>query len=94
MISKYMKVPVLVSHTAMFESCACDIDDSSPVPSCNNLPNDQIGKQKMTNMIQTELHLNSILGCLESWNRHHASTIDQVVELLNAGVDLRSSFTD
>ena len=71
----------------MFKPSARNVDNP-PFPSRQNLPNDQIRQQKMANMVQPELHFNAVFRRLEIRNSHHASTVDEVVDLLNAGIDL------
>lgn len=77
---------------------AGDIHDSSRPPLrgfCGilQLIHEQIGEEKMPNMIGTKLDLNSFLRSLLV-QYHHAGVVDQYVHSIDFGLDLRCGGMD
>jgi hypothetical protein len=87
LVLAYLEVPILVPHNIVFKPYARDVDNSRTLSSPNNLPDDQFNEEKVADMVQTKLHLNAIFGRLEGRNGHHTSTVDQIIDLFNTGID-------
>lgn len=90
----HLPVDIIKGHLPKEVPHAGHINDSSPLPSSQDLIHQQIGKQKVTNMVGAELQLNPFGCCLVGCITHDAGIVDQDVNLIDTGIDLLCCLTD
>lgn len=92
----YAKIPILKLERTDRISVTRNRDNprTHSLSGLHNLGPKQSGQQKMTQMIDSELRLNTIFRQGVLLDRHHTSIVNQIVNLVHNIVDLRRSPAD